>query len=95
MSEKEPHLQVCVIKAIREEWSRNPNMRLNQLLVNAIAPQEPCPEIFLLKTVNLSNYWIGSLNGEMNIRENISTMFDLNAFAEPLFYNYEGGLRIG
>jgi len=29
----------------------------------------------------------------MNIREKISTMFGANAFAMPLFYEYEGGLR--
>jgi len=46
MSEKEPYLQEEVIKAIQDAWARNPNMRLTQLLVNAIAPQEPCPEVY-------------------------------------------------
>lgn len=53
MSEKEPHLQEAVILALREAWARNPEMRLTQLLVNVIAPHEPCPEIFSMEDSKL------------------------------------------
>ncbi len=46
MSEKEPGIEEDVINAIMETWAKYPDMRLTQLIVNAIAPNEPCIEIF-------------------------------------------------
>ncbi len=46
MSEKEPNIESEVLQAIREAWSKYPDMRLTQLLINAIAPDEPCSEIY-------------------------------------------------
>src|SRR5262249_35830697 len=34
-----------VLLAIAEVWARAPDLRLGQLLVNAIRPGEPCPEL--------------------------------------------------
>ncbi len=34
-------------------WLRNPNQRLTQLLVNLIASQKPCPEVFYFEDEEL------------------------------------------
>jgi hypothetical protein len=35
-----------VLLAIGEVWAENPDLRLGQLLINAVRPAEPCPELF-------------------------------------------------
>lgn len=35
-----------VLAALREAWLESPDLRLGQLIVNAIRPSNPCPEIF-------------------------------------------------
>ena len=35
-----------LIAALRAAWMQSPDLRLGQLIVNAIRPTEPCPEIF-------------------------------------------------
>jgi hypothetical protein len=35
-----------VVMAVWEVWRQFPDMRLGQLIVNAVAPREPCPEVF-------------------------------------------------
>lgn len=35
-----------IIDKLREVWKANPDLRLGQLLVNAIRPSQPCPQIF-------------------------------------------------
>ncbi len=46
MSEKEPNIEEDVIQAILETWSEYPDMRLTQLIINALVPKEPCIEIY-------------------------------------------------
>lgn len=46
MSEKEPNIEEAVLNAIMDAWARYPDMRLTQLLVNAINPADPCSEIY-------------------------------------------------
>jgi len=46
MSEKEPHLQDEVIEALKAAWIRHPDMRLTQLIINAVAPSDPCSEVY-------------------------------------------------
>ena len=46
MSEKEPNIENEVLEAIKEAWSNYPDMRLTQLLINAIAPEELCSEVY-------------------------------------------------
>jgi len=53
MSEKEPGIEEEVITAIRQAWAKHPKLRLSQLLVNVIAPTEPCPEIFSIEDSQL------------------------------------------
>jgi len=35
-----------VLAAVREIWMEYPDLRLGQLLVNAVRPAEPCPELY-------------------------------------------------
>jgi len=43
---RDPRRIETLLDALREVWTRNPDLRLGQLLVNAIRPEQPCPEIF-------------------------------------------------
>ena len=42
-----------VLSAIREVWLQHPDMRLGQLLINAVRPSDPCPELFSLEDAPL------------------------------------------
>lgn len=46
MSEREPEIEKSVLKTLEEIWGLYPDLRLTQLIVNAIKPKEPCSEIF-------------------------------------------------
>ena len=35
-----------VLAALRAAWVDSPNLRLGQLIVNAVRPSNPCPEVF-------------------------------------------------
>jgi hypothetical protein len=35
-----------IVELLREVWKNHPDMRLGQLLVNAIRPSRPCPQVF-------------------------------------------------
>jgi len=37
------------LAALRTAWAESPDLRLGQLLVNAVRPAEPCPEIFYVE----------------------------------------------
>jgi hypothetical protein len=56
MSEKEPHIEEDLLNAIMEAWSKFPDMRLTQLLINAINPKEPCSEIYAVEDSELIKY---------------------------------------
>lgn len=38
-----------VLTALRNAWAESPELRLGQLIVNAIRPSDPCPEIFYIE----------------------------------------------
>lgn len=38
-----------ILAKIHEKWSENPDLRLMQLLVNAIRPETPCPQVYYLE----------------------------------------------
>jgi hypothetical protein len=44
--ERDPARIDQVLAALREVWAEFPDMRLGQLMVNAVGPAEPCPEVF-------------------------------------------------
>ncbi|MDT9000629.1 hypothetical protein RQP53_15245 [Paucibacter sp. APW11] len=46
---REPARIDDVLAAIRLAWVESPDLRLGQLLVNAIRPKEPCPEVFYVE----------------------------------------------
>ena len=35
-----------VLAALRAAWVESPDLRLGQLIVNAVRPKESCPEVF-------------------------------------------------
>ena len=35
-----------MIQLVWDVWQRSPDLRLGQILVNAIRPTEPCPQVF-------------------------------------------------
>ena len=42
-----------VLEAIRKVWVQSPDLRLGQLLVNAVRPTEPCPNLFYMEEAEL------------------------------------------
>lgn len=42
-----------VLLAIAEVWAQDPDLRLGQLLINAVRPAEPCPELFSIEDRDL------------------------------------------
>ncbi len=41
MSQKEPGLEQDVLTALKETWEKYPELRLSQLIINAISPTKP------------------------------------------------------
>lgn len=35
-----------IIEILWETWTQYPDQRLGQLIINAVNPREPCPEVF-------------------------------------------------
>ena len=58
MSQVEPNINKEVLETIERVWAKYPDLRLTQLLVNAIGPSESCPEIYHVEDSKL----IGLLN---------------------------------
>lgn len=42
-----------VLLAIRTAWQLDPDLRLGQLIVNAVRPTSPCPEVFYIEDEKL------------------------------------------
>jgi hypothetical protein len=42
-----------VLAAIHEAWLENPDLRLGQLLINAVRPADPCPELYSIEDTKL------------------------------------------
>jgi uncharacterized protein YihD (DUF1040 family) len=38
-----------LLELLREVWTRSPDLRLGQLLVNAVSPREPCSEVYAIE----------------------------------------------
>jgi hypothetical protein len=45
---------------LREVWTRSPDLRLGQLMVNAVRPREPRPEVFSIEDTVLARHEEGS-----------------------------------
>jgi hypothetical protein len=35
-----------ILRLIGEAWKRSPDLRLGQIIVSAVRPVDPCPEVF-------------------------------------------------
>jgi hypothetical protein len=53
MSQIEPMMEEAILSALKEAWEKHPDMRLTQLLINAIRPKEPCAEIYNIEDSRL------------------------------------------
>jgi hypothetical protein len=43
---RDPRRIEDVLLAVGVVWAQDPDLRLGQLLINAVRPAEPCPELF-------------------------------------------------
>ena len=43
---RDPQRVEQILDVLREVWESQPDLRLGQIVVNAIRPSEPCPQIF-------------------------------------------------
>lgn len=43
-----------ILELLREVWTRSPDLRLGQLIVNAVRPQEPCLPVFSIEDTVLA-----------------------------------------
>jgi len=43
---RDPRRIEQILDVVREIWEREPDLRLGQIVVNAVRPSEPCPQIF-------------------------------------------------
>jgi uncharacterized protein YihD (DUF1040 family) len=43
-----------ILELLREVWTRSPDLRLGQLIVNAVQPRGPCPEVFSIEDTVLA-----------------------------------------
>ena len=43
-----------ILDLLREVWTRSPDLRLGQLIVNAVRPRDPCPEVFAIEDTVLA-----------------------------------------
>lgn len=50
---REPERIEEMLSVLRAVWEQNPDLRLGQLLVNAVRPEEPCPEVFYVEDASL------------------------------------------
>lgn len=50
----DPALIDHLLEILRQAWVKNPDYRLGQLIVNAVRPKEPCPEIFSMEDTILA-----------------------------------------
>jgi predicted DNA-binding transcriptional regulator YafY len=50
---RDPARIAVMLEAIREKWVKEPDLRLAQLIVNAISPSEPCPQVYYFEDEQL------------------------------------------
>jgi hypothetical protein len=43
-----------ILDLLREVWTRSPDLRLGQLIVNAVGAREPCSEVYALEDTALA-----------------------------------------
>ena len=55
MSQVEPNTNKKMLETIEKVWAKYPELRLAQLLVNAIKPSEPCSEMYYVEDSQLIN----------------------------------------
>jgi len=68
-----------VLATIREAWLKVPDWRLGQLLVNAVEPTNPCPELFSIEDNEMANLVARLSEGKTMTRHafNVADTFDI------------------
>jgi hypothetical protein len=76
----DPHRIDRILATIREAWGKNPDWRLGQLLINAIVPREPCPELFSIEDTKLEKLVVRLSEGKTMTRHvfNVADTFELS-----------------
>lgn len=49
MMPRDPNRIPEVLDLLRKAWEVNTDMRLGQLIVGAVGPSDPCPEVFYIE----------------------------------------------
>jgi hypothetical protein len=71
-----------ILESVRQVWTKYPDLRLGQLIVNAIRPSRPCPQVFYAEDTVIENglttppgerppYEAGELTLELSLNEAI------------------------
>lgn len=76
-----------VLNTIREAWVKVPDWRLGQLLVNAVKPSVPCPEIFYIEDSKLERL-VTRLN--ITIENQMQTPSEKHEWVRQ--YNWDDGV---
>lgn len=80
-----------ILEAVREVWTGHPDLRLGQILVNAIHPSRPCPQIFYaeddvaergLTSATQPAYQQGEVTLELSLNEAVTLIAFLLRFRD-------------
>lgn len=51
---RDPARIEALLSLLRQVWEQSPDLRLGQLLLSAVRPEQPCPEIFHIEDDRLA-----------------------------------------
>ncbi len=52
---RDPERIGYILDQLKAQWERCPDLRLGQLIYNAVSPDDPCPKIFYIEDEVLLN----------------------------------------
>jgi hypothetical protein len=61
-----------ILHLLQEVWIRSPDLRLGQLIVKAVQPRDPCPEIFAVEDTVLARQLERLLKQPRNFRQEVA-----------------------
>ena len=64
-----------MLELLRQVWMRSPDLRLGQLIVNAVRPGEPCPEVFSIEDTLLARRLERILKESSPVVERVTSVF--------------------
>ena len=66
---RDPRRIERMVLQLQEIWEKHPDMRLGQLIVNAVRPKEPCPEVYSIED-NVLEHRLDELSKLLDQRRN-------------------------